>query len=91
MLIVFSYIHHFNLTLIILMESDGPHIFVTFFSTQHLLDRDFLDHKLLLGGTAYLVHCLTAPLLIFRTICLNIYLICDFFVCVCCCIVYFVI
>jgi len=72
----------FNLALIVLMEPDTPHIFVAFFGTQNPLDRGYFDHKLLLGGTAYLVHCLIA-LLIFHIICMNIYLICDIMFCMC--------
>ena len=51
----------FNLALIIPMELAQ---FYNIFSIQQLLDRDFSDQRLRLGGTVYLVHCLTAHVLI---------------------------
>ena len=45
-----------------------------FFGIQLLLDRNFSDRKLQHGGTVFLVHCLTV---VFRVVCINIYLICD--------------
>ena len=53
-------------SIIICMELDSPHIFVTFFSIQLLLDRDFSDHNLQRGGTVFLAHCLIVHLLIFQ-------------------------
>ena len=55
-----------------------PLHFVTFLVFKIIWMEVFLDHKLLLGGTTYLTHCLIAHLLTFQIICMNIYLICDY-------------
>ena len=71
MMTVFSLIRHFNHSYGTRVTRLPPKFCVEYFSIPQLLDNNFFNQKLQLGGKVYFVCCLTFPLLLFYLNCMK--------------------
>ena len=79
-IIVFSWIRHFCLVLIMVIIQDNLHISVIFFVIQLLLDKKILDLRQHCGGIVVVIVFLAHfSIVTFLELCLIIYLICIVF------------